>query len=372
MRQRRMMETHGLTDSVVARLVEEQRLARTYIPLLQERAASKLLASLEAVGNSPAFLRATRDVATSILKMVEQTQNESRIAKLLEEASGAWESKLRATAGLNGLSSSNILVGHLSRIADISLLTQTSLARLQPDLIGNALTQSERIRKGLTFRLSSLTSAYSDLYALIERSQGGVLSLPPDLSALPPVEIFNAVDLLNRTTNREADDEGEYNDEIDELREGLSLETQESLEGLLIELNKDLLALWNGAKQALQSNNPDRVRHFMVSFRELFTHVLHNLAPDDQIRAWSTDKAHYANNRPTRNARLQYICREVNQAPFTKFVHRDIEAVLEFINLFQGGTHQVKTSYTQAQLAALVARMEGAILFLLSITKATH
>jgi hypothetical protein len=46
-------------------------------------------------------------------------------------------------------------------------------------------------------------------------------------------------------------------------------------------------------------------------FGELFTHILHGLSPDAEVRKWSTEPAHYHNGRrPTRRAWLLYICRE--------------------------------------------------------------
>lgn len=43
--------------------------------------------------------------------------------------------------------------------------------------------------------------------------------------------------------------------------------------------------MWQGAKSALNStDNPDYARHCAVSLRELFTHVIHRLSPDDEIK----------------------------------------------------------------------------------------
>jgi hypothetical protein len=71
-----------------------------------------------------------------------------------------------------------------------------------------------------------------------------------------------------------------------------------------------------------------------------------------------------------RKARLLYICRSINKEPFTKFVERDIEATMAFLDLFQGGTHKIATNYSKEQLTAMLIRMEGTLRFLLEIENA--
>ena len=130
-----------------------------------------------------------------------------------------------------------------------------------------------------------------------------------------------------------------------------------------------MLNLLNGARQSLQSDNPDRARHVTTSVRELFTHILHGLAPDDEIRKWTTDESHFYNNRPTRRARLLYICREFSCDPLTKFVEDDVRAALTLIGSLNAGTHVVESKLTYPQLEAVVYRVESLALFLLKISR---
>ena len=62
-----------------------------------------------------------------------------------------------------------------------------------------------------------------------------------------------------------------------------------------------------------------------------------------------------------------YICRDINIGPFQKFVQKDVAATIEFINLFQEGTHKVTSSFTEQQLLALKAKTESTLTFLMEI-----
>jgi Predicted pPIWI-associating nuclease len=141
-----------------------------------------------------------------------------------------------------------------------------------------------------------------------------------------------------------------------------------AFEVLLSNLDPDLLSLLGGARGALTSSNPDRVRHFSSSLRELFTQVLHRLAPDKAVQSWTLNPDHYDDKgRPTRRARLLYICRDINHGEFSAFLEAEILAILKFLNLFQGGTHKVRSDLSEPQLRAMYNWMEGHLEVLLRI-----
>ena len=140
-----------------------------------------------------------------------------------------------------------------------------------------------------------------------------------------------------------------------------------SLEKLLEEINPDLLNPLQGARQALHTNNPDRVRHIAASLRELIGHVCRQLAPDD-IRAWNTNPDYYDDKgKPTRKARLLYICREIDSGPLSKLVDREVSSILTLIDGLNGGTHGVAPRFTDRQLQAIVDYTESHLLFLLRL-----
>jgi len=150
------------------------------------------------------------------------------------------------------------------------------------------------------------------------------------------------------------------------LASDLLIENEETLTTLLPKLNPDLLNMWLGAKQSLESDNADKVRHFTTSIRELVTQVLHSLSPDQDLIKWTTNPTeHIQNKKPTRKARLLYIYREVNNEHFTSFIEADIKATLQFIDLFQEGTHAVKSKLTDKQLMTIKMKTESTLKYLL-------
>lgn len=140
----------------------------------------------------------------------------------------------------------------------------------------------------------------------------------------------------------------------------------------LPKVDPGLSNMWKGAIEALNSNNPDRIRHFVTSIRELYTHVFHILAPDDQIASWSTDAKYYADGKPTRKARLYYICRNISSDPLSKFVDKDIEATISFIDLFQKGTHTIDPKFSENHLTTIKSKAETTLRFILEIHFTTN
>lgn len=319
--------------------------------------------------NSPA-VELARAANVSISRMVVETVRPMReLADQISTISEAWKEKLQPTHALmNSIAApETALRAHLANISKVTILAQGSLSRFPFEEVGKALRIGSRLRETLSKGFLNFSRSYSNLFTSFEKTDLGIFSSPPVISELPSFEFFNASDLLQVITVE--DDEKELAEEkqqaCEEIRDGI----EETLPIRLAELDEELIPLWQGAKRALHSSNPDRVRHFAISLRELLTHVLHRLAPDDEVREWSTRPEHFSDNRPTRMARLLYICRDINHGPFVDFVEKDVAAVSAFVKLFQRGTHEIKSAYTQKQLLALRTRMESTIRFLLEISR---
>lgn len=162
-------------------------------------------------------------------------------------------------------------------------------------------------------------------------------------------------------------------------------ETEVSLISLLDEHFPTLVPAYRGARLARFSNNPDRIRHFSVSWRELFTHLIHELAPDEKLKAWSKNKNDFHEGRPTRAARLRFIygylltdglgvacnlesedlkkCLEFLE----QFVIRDAKSVLAWNGVLQQGTHGIQPNLSELSLVALQARFDGFLRFILEL-----
>jgi len=140
-----------------------------------------------------------------------------------------------------------------------------------------------------------------------------------------------------------------------------------TIQSYLPKVDVRLFKMWKGAIEAYYSYNSDKVRHFSTSIRELFTHLIHILAPDVAIKRWTADPAHYYEGRPTRKARLLFICRNLNNASFTTFVKKDVEATIAFIDVFQKGTHDIDPVFSENHLLAIKSKAENTLKFLLEI-----
>jgi hypothetical protein len=311
-----------------------------------------------------------------IAKLVEAVDSSS-ISALLKNTnlpSHTWNKQFQSIAAISeSLPRYDVVLqSHLAEISKFSALSQISLSRLSLESLGNALEVNPSVQNILQNTFTNFTKSYAELFASFGDNLSSIISLPPIVSGYPSVEVFNGVSIAEVVTVEP--DVSEIDSEFEEERQQLQVDNQEETEGILEELlgklNAELIIMLHGARHSLESTNPDRVRHFATSLRELFTHVLQRLAPDDALKNWSSSPEHYDHGRPTRRARLLYICRELNHEPFSKFVEKDIDAVLEFLKLFQRGTHEIIPQYTDCQLRIMLVRMESALRFLLEIWRA--
>jgi len=137
---------------------------------------------------------------------------------------------------------------------------------------------------------------------------------------------------------------------------------------LLTLVNPGLVTLYLGAKEALHSNNPDRIRHVLSSLRELRTHVARAIAPDKQVLAWiaargnADDLRH--NNRPTRRAKVKYLSRYIDNPPMVDFVDQYATMSIRLHKLF-GRIHELEPGLTDAQLFTILWQTESEITLLI-------
>jgi len=255
----------------------------------------------------------------------------------------------------------------IARISEISLLAERSLIGIDFNNIGALVSGSSQLKDLILNSHMSFSESYASLFRSLTKQRVNFLSYSPVVSTLPPIEFFNnnrflkAISVYKEDTNEEV-----------ALATELAKETSDELETILCELDPSLIKLWRGAKEALNSRNPDAVRHFATSLRELLTHIIHMLSPDDEIKTWSNLPEHFHNNRPTRRARLLYICRGINYGHFSTFLEKDIDAILASIDIFQEGTHAIDATLTRSQLEALKNRAESSIRLLIRTWKDTR
>lgn len=271
----------------------------------------------------------------------------------------------KAIGGLGGIPIERYLADHFEFLSERSVLAQANLVGINLASHVPNLDVAANILTDYRSNFEGLSSSYKDLFESFAIPATNILNLPPRLTEFPTFEYFNEVELLSTTVERE--DESEFTEQIVVFREEIRVETPDLVIVQLGKANPKWIKMLEGARQSLRSDNPDRIRHSITSLRELVREIMHFLSPEDDLRAWSNSADHFANNRPTRKARLQYIAREIDHGPFGEFVKKDIESMIAMINLFQAGTHAADTKLTEPQVAALLARVEGVVLFLFTI-----
>lgn len=253
---------------------------------------------------------------------------------------------------------------HLADISKFSLLSELNLSAIAWNNVGDALAAKSETQALLQTSFTELTKSYSALFKVFENDPKMLMTLPPAVSRLPAIEYYNDVNVIDSITIPSGILLHDFAQDK-RIKAEVQHETADDLDALINRLDPHLLPMLKGARLSLTSTNPDRVRHFTVSLRELYTHVLHALAPDSNIRTWSRDPEYFANGKPTRKARMLYICRSVQSEEFSTFVEKDVDAALELLQLFQRGTHNLEVRYNDTQLRAMLLRMESLLKFML-------
>lgn len=140
---------------------------------------------------------------------------------------------------------------------------------------------------------------------------------------------------------------------------------------LLQQVDPGLARPYIGARDALHGNNADRARHILSSLREMWNHLLRRLAPDDLVAAWIPEVPNQKDllheGKPTRRARVLYVCRELNNDPPSDFLMHDTRALVKLIELFNR-VHELETELTDEQLRAILLKTDSWLMYILQIS----
>lgn len=294
----------------------------------------------------------------------------AEIERMMTSVNAPWREAQQIAHRLAdvGLRQRGFLEGSLSGMIEASRAIGAHLSDIHREMAAACAFFETRPWDELTIVTGGLVAASSRLCRSLETSPDSALTLPPAASTMPALELFNHARVVELLTRRHPIVE---EDELPkETNEDAGAEPGYPLEAMLARLNPELVRLLEGARQAFSSRNPDRVRHLVVSLRELYRAVTHMLAPDDRVEARSVGRQDLdSNGRPSRRARLHYIMRGIDHGPFKEFVRTDVETTLKLVDLYQEGTHAVSCTLTEDQIRALVVRTEAMLIFLLSIAK---
>ena len=207
------------------------------------------------------------------------------------------------------------------------------------------------------------TTQYSEVLKSIDAKPNWVYEAP-NIAQLPSLSFYSQSRIVESASVEDLDGL-----QIESTDKEINEQNDDILYRLLPMLDPGLVKMWEGAVEALHGSNPDFIRHFLTSLRELYTHVMHLLSPDKNFVVWDTDKRYFANDRPTREGRLHYINRNLHgsKKEFTKFLGLDVTSTIELINLFQGGTHGINSKLTKPQLMAIKIKAGGILRAMLEI-----
>jgi Predicted pPIWI-associating nuclease len=254
----------------------------------------------------------------------------------------------------------------LSEINKMSEIMRQNFSILSDEAVGHLLKIPQDIQLSLNQNLLEMVSATSKFYEDFSDDRSEIEQFPPEIFHLPAEGLYTSTELIRVVSIDKKEDDG-FVEERQKQSENIKDRNQISIEKLLMTLDPKLLKLLEGARKAIISDNEDRVRHYATSMRELITHILHKIAPDNKIKKWSQNDEHYHNKRPTRKARILYICRRVNHGSFASFLKFDIDAFIQIIDLFNKTVHGLEILFSDIQIDLLQMKSEALINALLVV-----
>ena len=313
----------------------------------------------------------TQAIGTSRVMADLQRQVDAQNLRFNQLAS---ESNRWHLAGMGQLPSQKLIrqlaasLPHVERITHAAVASALELNRSMETRARSVIDDS--VVKLIASTHLDFSRSYAGLMRGLDEAIAESVRLRPALLTLPPIEHYNASRLMVEIfppgdPNVVLDFVDESEDESSEV----PVDSEFGIENLLSELDERLIVPWRGIEDSISSGGADRLRQSATSMRELFTHVVHQLAPDDEVRDWSTDPNHFSNGRPTRRARFLYICRNSNHGGFSKFLEKDVDACLGMFDVIQTGVHSLEIPFSDRQILALRVRVEGTIRLLLETEK---
>lgn len=215
---------------------------------------------------------------------------------------------------------------------------------------------------------TSITSAESS-FSQLAKSLSGLAELTRVPSIVMPSAsreiLVSEYTILELSPSTEPAEQDNYADVIADVQEDTS-----EVCILIKKVNPKLADAYQGSKDALRNKNADYARHVLSSLREMWNNLMWTLAPDEQIMPWIGDCSDYLHEgKPTRRARIGYICREFSHEPLSEFMSHDTKAFIEMISFFNR-VHQLDNGLTDQQLNALILRSDSWLMFILQIALA--
>lgn len=302
-------------------------------------------------------------------ELIRQATASSRIAESLHATHQSWLDRLKPLQQ-DFSQLSQLQVSAKLALCDASLqltVTERLMAGIDFEAIGRRLQIEMPVISGLENSIAHVSASYGSLAESL-RDISDITRLPAFILPGATREIFTTSLTLETLRPWDERDEEDAETEIQLVAEA-ELETSGCI-ALLQQVDPGLARPYIGARDALNGNNADRARHILSSLRELWNHLLRRLAPDDLVSAWVPGIANQHDllheGKPTRRARVLYVCRELNSDPLTEFLMHDTRALVKLIELFNR-VHELEANLTEEQLRAILLKTDSWLMYILQI-----
>jgi hypothetical protein len=303
-------------------------------------------------------------------ELIKQASATSRITESIAATHQSWFEPIKPIqhdfSHLSQLQASAKLA-----LCDTSLrlaATERLMAGIDFEAIRSRFQIDMPVISGLESSIAHVATSYGSLVESL-RVISDITRLPAFVLPGATREIYTASFALETLRPWDERDEEDAETEIQLVAEA-ELETSGCI-ALLQQVDPGLARPYIGARDALYGNNTDRVRHILSSLRELWNHLLRRLAPDDSVAAWipgiANQKDLLHEGKPTRRARVLYVCRELNDDPLTDFLMHDTQALVKLIEFFNR-VHELETKLTDKQVRAIVLKTDSWLMYILQIS----
>ena len=324
------------------------------------------LAIAEQIQKSSAFAR-MQEIAQANQRMLsafDKIKIDTRGIEQLANVHATWTRDIQASIDrLSHVQASAKLV--LTSSSQLTTIAEQLSAKINFDRIRDAF----KVQEDLVARLKTPFDSLSSRFVKLSHAADSMLQL----AALPAFVLPSASRELVTASHAVVELWPDPGTESDEEQSSVLADIQEEISGiheLLSRIDPALAKSYQGARDALASGSIDRDRHVLASLRELWGHLLRTLAPDDRLASWLSDKSKELihEGKPTRRARVLYICRYVNHEPLTDFLDTDTKALIEYVQ-FLNRVHQLDTGLSDRQLNALLLRTDSWLTFMVQISQ---
>lgn len=267
---------------------------------------------------------------------------------------------------------SSIQLASMARLTltDVSYqlaVTKPLFEEIDFDLLGNHLDVQMSLMSEVQHSISAFWASFGNLAASFQGLD--------DIVKLPAFVLPGATRELS-TTSQALDMlyplEHRTDTEVVELEPYPLVEAEtgdHDLIALLERVDPQFVTMYRGAVGALDGDNPDRSRHVLTSFRELWNHLLRKLAPKEEVTEWIEEnrtQGYLHDGRPTRHAKIRYVLKDIGDESLRDFVEADAKAMVQLYSLY-GRLHEMDIGVTDEQLHAITIRTESYLSYLLRV-----